>query len=95
MTKGGGRAAHAFSRGPGGSAPHLLHRGLPQVGQAAVEAIWEQWKPLWQEPIRMQEPDLQWPEDLPDLPALTLQHLEAVLKTYPAFIGMGADDMHP
>ena len=41
---------------------HIQSNGLPQVGQEAVKALEEQWRPLWQAPGRRLAPHEGAPE---------------------------------
>ena len=95
MTAGAGKAAHAFARKPQGCDIHPLSDGLPQAGQGAVKAIEAEWLPRWQAPTRALEPPIEWPQDMPELPPITLERLDEVLKTYGENTGLGADNLHP
>ena len=62
MTEKGAAAAHKYIKKPKGMDQHIQSNGLPQVGQEAVKALEEQWRPLWQAPGRRLAPHEGAPE---------------------------------
>ena len=48
----GAAAAHRHIKMPRGMEQHIQSNGLPQVGQQAVQALVQTWRPLWQAPSK-------------------------------------------
>ena len=69
MTEKGAAAAHSYIKKPKGMDKHIIKDGLPQVGQQAVQALEDQWRPLWQAPGRRGAP-----QGAPHLSAPERQH---------------------
>eukprot|EP00971_Amphidinium_carterae_P310976 6179825-Amphidinium_carterae.2 len=89
--KKGGRAAHAFSREKTVPVQCVIceRKNIPVVGQSALDIVEQEWRQIWES--HGGAPDITL--DGPDLPPMTLEHLQRITHRYPKHKALGVDGL--